>query len=197
MAQSTRQRALNNSDHGSSTEAEPQSKRNVLAGSADPWRRATQVSIIGLFIIALLWVAHVSQAVLVPVLLAWVIATMLLPIVRFLQEWKVPRVLSAIVLTALLVAVAASVLVVLATPAAYWLGRATELGALLREKFQMLNQPLALHERRGSARPVGASAHPTVATAEFAFRRGWAAAPAEPRPWPIRSAPRLGSLGCR
>jgi predicted PurR-regulated permease PerM len=106
--------------------------------------RATQVAIIGLFIIALLWGAHVGQAVLVPVLLAWVIATMLLPIVRFMQDRRVPRVLSAVVLTAALLAVVAGVLLLIATPAAYWLGRATELGALLREKFQMLNQPLAL-----------------------------------------------------
>lgn len=111
---------------------------------ADPWMRPTQVAIIGIFIIALLWGAHVSQPVLVPVLLAWVIATTLLPVLRFMQEWKVPRVLSAIILTAALFAVFASVLLLLATPATYWLGRATELGALLREKFQLLNQPLAL-----------------------------------------------------
>jgi predicted PurR-regulated permease PerM len=146
MAQSTEQSVLNNADQGSSAEAEAQSNRTVLAGPFDAWRRATQVSIIGLFIIALLWGAHVSQAVLVPVLLAWVIATTLLPAVSFMQAWKVPRVLSAIVLTAVLAAVVASVLVLLATPAAYWLSRATDLGALLREKFQMLNQPLALLE---------------------------------------------------
>jgi predicted PurR-regulated permease PerM len=113
---------------------------------ADAWSRATQVAIIGLFIMALLWSAHVSQTVLVPVLLAWVIATMLLPVVRFLQDRRVPRVLSAIALTAILVAAVASVLLLVATPATYWLGRATELGALLREKFRMLNQPLALLE---------------------------------------------------
>jgi predicted PurR-regulated permease PerM len=140
----TSEQVLNNSNHGSPAEAESRPGPKALAGPADPWTRAAQVAVIGLFVIALVWGAHVSQAVLVPVLLAWVIATMLLPVVRFMQEWKVPRVLSAVVLTAVLLAVVASVLVLLATPAAYWLGRATELGALLREKFQMLNQPLAL-----------------------------------------------------
>jgi predicted PurR-regulated permease PerM len=136
----------NNSEQKSSVETEPPSNRaefNRLM-PADPWMRAAQVAIIGLFVIAILWSAHVSQAVLVPILLAWVIATMLLPVVRFMHERKIPRVLSAIVLTVAFVAVVASVILLLATPATYWLGRATELGALLREKFQMLNQPLAL-----------------------------------------------------
>src|SRR5262245_40492804 len=143
---SPEQRTADNCDRERSTEAVQLSNGKPFArhARADPWMRATQVSIIGLFIIALLWCAHVSQAVVVPVLLAWVIATTLLPVVRFMHEWKVPRVLAAVVLTVLLVAVVASVLVLLATPAAYWLGRATELGALLRGKFQMLNQPLAL-----------------------------------------------------
>jgi len=106
--------------------------------------RASQVATIGLFVVVLLWSAHIGQPVLVPILLAWVIATILLPIVRFLQDRRVPRVLSAILLTGALVAAVVSVLVLLATPISFWIGRAAELGTLLREKFQLLNQPLAL-----------------------------------------------------
>ena len=50
----------------------------------DPWARASQVALIGLFVIALLWAAYVAQPVIVPVLLAWVIATIVLPIVTWL-----------------------------------------------------------------------------------------------------------------
>lgn len=147
MAHSTTSPELgNNSDQRSSAEAEHLSNRKDprLPMPADPWVRSSQVAIIGLFVIAFLWGAHVSQAVLVPVLLAWVIATMLLPVVRFMHERKVPRLLSAVLLALALVAVVVSLILLLVTPATYWLGRATELGALLREKFQMLNQPLAL-----------------------------------------------------
>jgi hypothetical protein len=63
---------------------------------ADPWTRASQVAVIGLFAIALLWCAQVSGPVLVPVLLAWVVSTILLPIVRWMQDRNVPRVLAAI-----------------------------------------------------------------------------------------------------
>lgn len=110
----------------------------------DPWMRASQLAIIGLFVIALLWSAHVTGPVLVPVLLAWVIATILLPVVGFMQARRMPRVLAAILLTLVLVAAIVGVLLLLASPITYWLGRATELGTLLREKTQLLSQPLAL-----------------------------------------------------
>jgi predicted PurR-regulated permease PerM len=85
----------------------------------------------------------VSQPVLVPVLLAWVIATILLPIVQFMQDRSVPRVLTAILLTVTLLALISSVLLLLAAPASSWLGRATELRLILQEKLQMMSQPLA------------------------------------------------------
>jgi predicted PurR-regulated permease PerM len=94
--------------------------------------------------IALLWSAHVGQPVLVPVLLAWVIATILLPIVHFMQERNVPRVLTAILLTVALLALISSVLLLLGAPAANWLGRATELRLILQEKLQTMSQPFAL-----------------------------------------------------
>jgi predicted PurR-regulated permease PerM len=109
----------------------------------DRWAQATQIATIGLFILALLWSAQVSQPVLVPVLLAWVIATILLPIVQFMQERNVPRVLAALLLTAAFLALVSSVLLLLAAPASSWLGRATELRLILQEKLQTMSQPLA------------------------------------------------------
>ena len=37
-----------------------------------------------------------------------------------------------------------SLLALLSTPVAYWLGRATEIGALIKQKLQSMRQPLAL-----------------------------------------------------
>jgi len=108
--------------------------------------RATQVATIGLFILALLWSSQVSQPVLLPILLAWVIATVLLPIVHVLQERRIPRVLTAILLTVALLAIISSVLLILAVPASSWLGRATELRLTLQHKLQTMSQPLAVLE---------------------------------------------------
>ena len=63
----------------------PNGRRAAAAALAgfDPWARASHVALIGLFVIALLWCAYVAQPVIVPVLLAWVIATIVLPIVKW------------------------------------------------------------------------------------------------------------------
>jgi predicted PurR-regulated permease PerM len=142
-------------------EQRPGGYQSVSRGSGDlvpvdPWTRASQVAIIGLFAIALLWCAQVSGPVLIPVLLAWVVSTILLPIVRRLQDWNMPRALAAILLTAALVVIVISLLLLLATPITYWLGRAAELGALLREKLQLLSRPLALiDEARRTLSTIG------------------------------------------
>jgi len=120
--------------------------RESPAVPADTWMRLTQVATIGLFVLALLWSAQVSQPVLVPVLLAWVIATVLLPAVHLLQKRNLPRALSAILLTAALLAIISSVLLVVAVPASSWLGRATELRLTLQHKLQTMSQPFAVIE---------------------------------------------------
>jgi predicted PurR-regulated permease PerM len=99
---------------------------------------------IGLSVIALLWCGYVAQPVIVPVMLGWAIATIVLPLVKYLERNGVPRVLASILVTVLLATLIVSLLALLSTPVAYWLGRATEVGALIREKLQMINQPLAL-----------------------------------------------------
>lgn len=139
---------------------EPAAAADSLA--YDAWIRASQVSLIGVFVIAVLWCVYVAQPVIVPVLLAWVIATIVLPIVKWLQERGVPRVLAVIAVTVLLVAVIASLLVLLSTPVAYWLGRATEIGALIKQKLQTVSQPLALLDEVRKALNLIGAGEPTL-----------------------------------
>jgi predicted PurR-regulated permease PerM len=123
----------------------------------DPWTRTSQVAMIGLFVIALLWCAYVAQPVIVPVLLAWAIATIVLPLVRWLSQRGVPRIVAVLAVTILLVAVFVSLLALLSTPVAYWLGRASEVGGLIKEKLQTMTQPLALLEEvQKSLNAIGA-----------------------------------------
>jgi len=112
----------------------------------DAWLRASQIAMVGVFVIAVLWCAYVAQPVLVPVLLAWAIATIVLPIVKWIEGHGVPRVLAAISVTVLLFLLIISLLALLSTPVAYWLGRATEIGALIKQKLQTMGQPLVLFE---------------------------------------------------
>ena len=110
----------------------------------DPWARASHVALIGLFVIALLWATYVARPVIVPVLLAWVIATIVLPIVTWLYAHKIPRVVAVLAVTIALLLLIVSLLMLLSTPVTFWLGRATELSVLVKQKLQTMNQPLAL-----------------------------------------------------
>ena len=117
------------------------------AGAAHgSWQQASQVATVGLFVIALAWVLYAAQHVIVPVLLAWAIATIVLPMVKLMQEHGVPRVVAALLVTFLFLALIGVLVLLLSAPLTYWLGRATYVGALLREKLESFTQPLALLE---------------------------------------------------
>ncbi|HXF54363.1 MAG TPA: AI-2E family transporter [Hyphomicrobiaceae bacterium] len=129
--------------------------RIAIAAASDLLARSSQVGIVGLFLIAIVWCAHVAQPVVVPVLLAWVIATIAGPPIGFLQERGVPRVVSAILVTCSLVVVLLILLFLLSAPLTYWIGRATELGMLIKQKLQVMSEPLAfLDEIRKSVSAV-------------------------------------------
>jgi predicted PurR-regulated permease PerM len=100
----------------------------------------------------------------VPVVLAWVIATIVLPIVKWLQAHGVPRVAAAIVVTLFLALLIVSLLAVLSTPISVWLGHATEIGAMIQRKLQTMHGPLGtLEEIRKTLNAIGAGgAQPTL-----------------------------------
>ena len=104
-----------------------------------PGNAAARSLVIGLFVIALLWAAYVAQPVIVPVVLAWVIATIVLPIVTWLRDRNVPRVVAVLLVTLALVAVIIALLLLLSTPVAYWIGRASEIAVLVKQKLQTVN----------------------------------------------------------
>jgi predicted PurR-regulated permease PerM len=125
--------------------ARPEAEADAAARD-NAFQRASQVALIGLFVIALVWSAYVAQRVIVPVLLAWTIATIVLPIVKWLQRRGFPRVLASVSVTVLLLILIVSILTLLSAPLAYWLGRASYIGALIREKLQDFSRPMVLVE---------------------------------------------------
>lgn len=120
-------------------------------GVGDPWARASQMALVGLFIIALLWCAYVARQVIVPLLLAWVIATITLPVVRWLQNRRLPRAAAVLLVTTTLVAFIVLLIVALTAPASVWLGRAAELTGLIKQKLQTVGQPFAVVEEARKA----------------------------------------------
>jgi len=62
-----------------------------------------------------------------------------------------PRALTSIVLVIILIASIMVILGVLTVPLTYWVGRASELGGLLKERLQTLGNPLAFFDEIGNA----------------------------------------------
>lgn len=127
------------------------------------WTWAARVSTVGLFVIAVGTVFRLLEHIVVPVVLAWVIATVLLPVVHLLCRFRIPRALSAVLIVTLLLIGIVAVLVILTVPLSYWLSRTDELGLLLKEKLALIQKPLHMLEEFGRAvNPDPNSARPPV-----------------------------------
>jgi len=131
--------------------------------AVDALTRASQLSLIGLFIIAVFWCTYVAQPVIVPLLLAWAIATIMLPVVRWLRKRGLPNSVAVLLVTFFLLAVIVGLVALLSAPFTFWLGRASELAALFKEKLHTISRPLALlEELRNSFGSMTNGAQPTL-----------------------------------
>ena len=130
--------------------------------SLDMWGWAERISMVGLFAIAVGYTLFFLQEILIPIVLAWVVGAILRPVIEWAERLGVPRILAVVAaaLAALLILIA--IIGLLSTPLVYWIGRTTELASLIKEKLQLLSQPLAffdaiaheLSELSGGAAPA-------------------------------------------
>ena len=125
--------------------------RTPMFNSVESWNWAVRISVVGLFVVALVVIAFRMASVVVPVVLAWVVAMVLLPVVDGLERRGLSRALTSIVLVILLIASIMVIVGVLTVPLTYWVGRASELGALLKERLQTLGNPFAFFDEIGNA----------------------------------------------
>ena len=125
--------------------------RAPMLGSVESWNWAVRISVVGLFVLALAGIAYSMATVVVPVLLAWVVAMVLLPVVDGLERRGLSRALTSTVLVILLIASMLVIVGVLTVPLTYWVRRTSELGALLKERLQTLGNPIAFFEEISNA----------------------------------------------
>src|SRR5215471_10766405 len=100
--------------------------------SVESWNWAVRISVVGLFVLALAVIAFKMASVVVPVVLAWVVAMVLLPVIDGLERRGLSRALTSIVVVILLIASIMVIVGVLTVPLTYWLRRGSELGALFK-----------------------------------------------------------------
>jgi predicted PurR-regulated permease PerM len=116
------------------------------AQSIVSWRAAAQAATIGIFVFLFLAALELGRPILVPVVSAMIVGLMLGPLSSRAIQFGIPPAITAMVLLALVVGVFYAIIVLLSAPVVEWIGKAPEIGNLLREKLYFLNRPLAALE---------------------------------------------------
>ena len=115
------------------------------------WQSIGIVATTGIFLLMFGVFLYVGRAILMPVLAAAIVAMTFAPLVRRAQRRGIPPWIAAglIVIAALgALGIAATAM---AGPVSEWIARAPEIGATIKERLSVLNQPLAsLHELEGT-----------------------------------------------
>jgi len=127
-----------------------------IAHVSTVWRTASQAAAIGIFIILFVAALDLARAMLLPATSAFVIGLMLGPLSARAKAYGIPSLITAIVLWLLVVVVFYGVIILLSAPALDWIGKAPEIGRIIKEKLQVLEQPLsALQDLRNAILPQG------------------------------------------
>lgn len=101
-------------------------------------------ALVALLVICIVAILYVAKAFFLPVVMAFVIGTMLSPAAGYLERHRIPRAASAVLIVAAAGAGVAFIVGLISSPLMQWSTRLPELGALLRDKLQVFDRPLAL-----------------------------------------------------
>jgi predicted PurR-regulated permease PerM len=104
--------------------------------------KVIQFAVIALFLIALVGLLYFARDFLLPVVLAFLFALTLSPIVRFLQKRGIAPVFSAMVLVVLLVAAFSAAAFLLSGPVSDWIDSAPEINRKIQQKLAAFRSPV-------------------------------------------------------
>jgi predicted PurR-regulated permease PerM len=119
------------------------------------WRIAVQASTIGLFFIAVIAALEYARPVLLPVVSAFMLGMMLGPLENLAARWRIPSMVSGIILWLLVVASFYALIMLLSAPLIDWMDKGPQLGQTIREKLAILDRPIsAFQELRRAVFPA-------------------------------------------
>jgi predicted PurR-regulated permease PerM len=104
-------------------------------------------ALVGLLVITIIAVLFVAKAFLLPVVLAFVIGTMLSPAANLLEHYRLPRSVAAVLIVTTLGSAIAFLVGLIASPLLDWSNRLPELAARLKDKLHVFDYPLALWQQ--------------------------------------------------
>jgi predicted PurR-regulated permease PerM len=109
-------------------------------------RRAEVVAfaLVSLLIISVVAVLYFAKAFFLPIVMAFVIGTMLSPAASLLERYKIPRAVGAVLIVTAVGAAAVFMIGLISAPVIEWSSRLPELGGRLKDKLHVFDRPLAL-----------------------------------------------------
>ncbi|TAI65266.1 AI-2E family transporter [Bradyrhizobium sp. Leo170] len=105
------------------------------------------LSLVGLLVIAIVAALYLAKAFFLPITMAFIVGTMLSPAASFLERYRVPRAVAAVLIVAAVSAAATFIIGLISAPAIEWSARLPELAAALKEKMHIFDRPLALWQQ--------------------------------------------------
>lgn len=119
-------------------------------GELPPVIRRTEVvafALVALLIIVVIAGLYLGRAFFLPITMAFIIGTMLSPAASFLERYRIPRALAAVLIVAAASAGSIFMIGLIASPVMEWSSKLPELGSILKEKMHVFDRPLALWQQ--------------------------------------------------
>ena len=125
-----------------------------------PWRPAVglRIAIVGCFVLGAVASLYLARSVMLPVLIAMLLALLLSPAVGLLERLRLPRPLAALVVLLAVLSALSGLAMNLYAPAQQWLNAGPHEVAELRRKLQLIAKPFAAF--RGATDRVAQIASP-------------------------------------
>ena len=115
-----------------------------------PVIRRTEVmafALVALLVIVVIVGLYLAKAFLLPITMAFIVGTMLSPAASFLERYRIPRAVAAILIVAAASAGTVFTIGLIASPVMEWSSKLPELGSILKEKMHVFDRPLALWQQ--------------------------------------------------
>jgi predicted PurR-regulated permease PerM len=117
------------------------------AGEQPPVMRRAEVvafALVGLLVIAVIAALYLAKAFFLPVVMAFVVGTMLSPAATFLERYRIPRGVGAVLLVVTVTAAAVFMVGLISSPLVEWSTKLPELGARLKDKLHVFDRLVVL-----------------------------------------------------
>jgi predicted PurR-regulated permease PerM len=109
----------------------------------DVWASLSRAATVGIFLVLFGAFLYFGRAVLLPILSAAVFALTLAPLVKAGMRRGIPPWITALLIVVCGVGALSLAVTAMAAPVSEWIGRAPEIGATIKHKLAVLDQPIA------------------------------------------------------